>query len=174
LENDRIRADKLTEEMSDFYKNWLSCPPVNPKEVKAEAYFAAQRNNEDGCWYRAKIVDCLSPGTCKVLYLDYGNIDVISIDKMKPLAKYFGREKSLALEVALPINLVISSHGVNKSGSDPQSIINFITGFCGEEELTVLLQRTDVCTYAWIHCYETSLAHTMRDSGIAKLKFKPM
>jgi len=49
----------------------------------------AAKFSVDGLWYRAKVIDLMPPGHVKVLYVDFGNDEVIPIEKIHKLAPRF-------------------------------------------------------------------------------------
>ena len=55
----------------------------------------------DGAWYRAKAVEMMSPLSTKVLFLDYGNEEVVVNDNIRPLEKQFHEEPGKALHCGL-------------------------------------------------------------------------
>ncbi|XP_056385439.1 tudor domain-containing protein 1 isoform X2 [Hyla sarda] len=57
------------------------CPA---REEICGAYYAG-----DGNWYRAQVKDIISPREAKVLFLDYGNIENVSLDKLCKIPSRF-------------------------------------------------------------------------------------
>jgi hypothetical protein len=164
LEGDDVRAEMLTEEMTEYYNNWTGCPNTGSSLAVVGTYVAAQQS-EDEKWYRAKITAIYpSLSAYKVIFLDYGNDDVITIDKIKPLVNYFGQFKAFALQVALPVDILPEAN--------EEIVYNYIIQFTEDQELSVRLHNSTNLNYAWISCNDTSLAHNMVKDGIAKLKFE--
>ncbi|XP_075224370.1 protein tudor-like isoform X2 [Lycorma delicatula] len=64
------------------------------------------RSIADEQWYRAKIIRIEPEITVK--YLDYGNSEIVTVDRLRKLEKSFFKPSALALEVKLPVNWQVS------------------------------------------------------------------
>ncbi|XP_074105192.1 uncharacterized protein LOC141531270 isoform X2 [Cotesia typhae] len=89
-------------------------------DIEINKFCAAQCS--DGNWYRAKIVTKMGSGAV-VLYIDYGNTEEVSLDKLKELERKFFKHSQLAIEVRLTFNLgggakeqeILSTYVLNQS-----------------------------------------------------------
>lgn len=61
-----------------------SYSPLWKKSLKIGQLFACVFS-EDGVWYRAMLVDILKPNKLIVKYIDFGNCEITTIDKLREL-----------------------------------------------------------------------------------------
>ena len=164
LEGDDILAESLTNELTEFV-NLADSPELTAKEAAVGRHVVAQQNDEkDLRWYRARIVEAAN-GKYTVLYLDYGNYDIITLDKMKPLISYFAMNKCFALQVSLPIET---------TPENAEAVADTTMQLIEDKELTVYLQHEGGFNFAWIKFGENkSLAHELEKKGLGTLKLKP-
>ncbi|OXA60639.1 Tudor domain-containing protein 1 [Folsomia candida] len=143
LEGDDHRADGLSEELTEFLNIWNNVPQLDPSSLINGTYVAARQNIEDDLsYYRAKILEaCPDKDEYKVVFLDYGNYDVITSTMIKPLPSYFCKDKAFALKVSIPIKVL--------PGVSEDEVYHYIEKFTEEQELTVYLKTVDNLIYAW-------------------------
>ncbi|XP_050460512.1 maternal protein tudor-like isoform X2 [Cataglyphis hispanica] len=90
---------RLLEDLEKYYTNFGRTlkPEVN--------LLCVAKCLEDGNWYRARIIN-YTETTIYVHYIDYGNIEEISLDSIKVLEPQFYEPHQLAINVSLSITLI--------------------------------------------------------------------
>ncbi|OXA40466.1 uncharacterized protein LOC110860603 [Folsomia candida] len=158
LEGDDHRADGLSEELTQFLNNWKNVPQLNPSSLINGTYVAARQNIEDDLrYYRAKILEaCPDKDAYKVVFLDYGNYDVVTSAMIKPLPSYFCKDKAFALKASIPIKVL--------PGVSEDEVYHYVEKFTEEQELTVYLKTMDNLIYAWIMCMDKMLTTSLIES----------
>lgn len=90
---------RLLEDLKKYYTNF-------GQTLKPEVHLlCAAKCLEDGNWYRARIIN-YTETTVYVHYIDYGNIEEISLDSIKVLEPQFYEPHQLAINVSLSITLI--------------------------------------------------------------------
>ncbi|XP_064475140.1 uncharacterized protein LOC135389098 [Ornithodoros turicata] len=80
----------------------LQSPPAETLASCSPQDFVIARATDDGCWYRAQVVSLAAGGKkAEVLYVDYGNSEVVDREALKPLTSALSREPACALAVEL-------------------------------------------------------------------------
>ena len=115
---------KMIDNFQDFYAN-LSIKRSNQKSWQPGRFVAAQFS-EDDQWYRALILSVECEGA-KVLFVDYGNEDVISFSRIREL---FSRFTSIAAQ-AVPCSLAEVSPSSKNGWSD--EAIEFFNSLCVDQ-----------------------------------------
>jgi len=110
LEDDSERALKLTREMTAFY---TACEgeeimSIIQGDFATPGTYVAVEQEVDGerGWYRAKVLQKFRHGEksfAEVTYIDFGDIDHVDMNNVRPLIPYFTRDPVLAVEVSLPV-----------------------------------------------------------------------
>ncbi|CAD7014814.1 unnamed protein product [Ceratitis capitata] len=94
-------ADKMTEllnEMYEYYEN-----NGKPLESLETGQICAAKGS-DGNWYRARITPQITNGIVEVHYIDYGNTEKLTEDKLRNLKEKFYIDcNSYAIELNLPV-----------------------------------------------------------------------
>ena len=65
----------------DDLKSLTSLPDVGS--------FCCARFMDDDQWYRGEVVDIVDSTTCLIKFVDYGNVDQVCVDRLKPLHERF-------------------------------------------------------------------------------------
>ncbi|XP_021968675.1 uncharacterized protein LOC110863631 isoform X2 [Folsomia candida] len=166
LEGDDIRAEELTVELNDFYSKWSDCLKLDSDALVPGIYVGAQQNDEDDTrFYRALITEIFPDmKKYKVIFLDYGNNDVVPIGMMKPLPAYFCKDKCFAIQIALPLEFLPEAN--------PDTFLEWIACLNNAEDLSVYIQDVDGINFGWIFSKETSIAHDVvrNNTHLVKLK----
>lgn len=90
---------RLLEDLEKYYTNF-------GQTLKPEVHLlCAAKCLEDGNWYRARIIN-YTETSVYVHYIDYGNIEEISLDSIKVLEPQFYEPHQLAINVSLSITLI--------------------------------------------------------------------
>ncbi|XP_013386809.1 uncharacterized protein LOC106156225 isoform X2 [Lingula anatina] len=90
--------DQLSELMTQIAEHYNSLPYTEIQKKVSVPCMA--KYSEDGAWYRAKI---LRPGlrNCDVIFVDYGNVENVSMTDIRPMEKKFLELEVQAVECAL-------------------------------------------------------------------------
>lgn len=96
-------GEGTAEEFEDDFEVWVT--PNNEKGQKGKGYSAnelyAGYFTEAGSWHRVKVLGITADGMFRVLFVDYGNLDVLSQDSLRPLPEELIGIKPLAVSCAL-------------------------------------------------------------------------
>ena len=57
--------------------------------------------SQDGSWYRARVLECPSPAQLAVQYVDFGNSELLTPDKTRPMKDEFFKLPAQALKLSL-------------------------------------------------------------------------
>ena len=77
------QLDTVMATMADYYNEH-----IKPMSSVAIGTTVAAQYSEDGSWYRAKILD-VNNDNISVLFIDYGNGEVVTMDKIQPIDDQF-------------------------------------------------------------------------------------
>ncbi len=74
---------------SDYYNSLEKSNQLMPLEKIAIGDFGVAKYSEDNRWYRARLIMCEGQDQIKIVFVDFGNIEVKSITEFFPLYKLF-------------------------------------------------------------------------------------
>lgn len=74
---------------SDFYNNLEKSKNLMPLENVSIGDFGVAKFSEDKRWYRARLLMCEEQNQVKIVFIDFGNIETISMREFFPLDKSF-------------------------------------------------------------------------------------
>jgi hypothetical protein len=60
-----------------------------PLENVAIGDFGVAKYSEDDIWYRARLIMCEGQDQIKIVFIDFGNIEIKSINEFYPIDKLF-------------------------------------------------------------------------------------
>ncbi|KAK9507927.1 hypothetical protein O3M35_007687 [Rhynocoris fuscipes] len=86
--------NKLTEEMTDYYDN------MKPNVTSPLQYDVYAMKHTDGFWYRAVLYRVLNDNIT-VRLCDYGNLDIVTLQNLRPLHKKFMKMPFVGFKAAL-------------------------------------------------------------------------
>ena len=82
------KLDAIMTEIDGYCRDPLSVSPAHFTWKSLD--YALAQFSEDSLWYRARITKVLKSGTAfEVLYVDFGNSEVVSSDRLRPLRQEF-------------------------------------------------------------------------------------
>ncbi|KAK3749426.1 hypothetical protein RRG08_003275 [Elysia crispata] len=88
-------VDKLSTELQEFYAKPRPGTSVSP------GAFIVAKYSEDDMWYRGLVLKEVSDSEVLVLFIDYGNSDIVSKGDLRQVAPAFGEVVPLAFRCAL-------------------------------------------------------------------------
>lgn len=86
---------------SDFYTDLESSNQLIPIENIAIGDFGVAKFSEDNRWYRARLITCEGHNQIKIVFVDFGNIEIKSIKEFFPLHKLFTELPAQAIGCSL-------------------------------------------------------------------------
>ena len=90
------KFDQLLSDINDYCESGTAMPVTTPTVGAA----VLAQYDMDRVWYRGEIVE-VSAETCKVLFVDYGNVEVISNQKMYAMLAHFLELQAQAIHCSL-------------------------------------------------------------------------
>ena len=81
------KLQKLMADMDTYYNFEGNLKEVRTEHMVEGEYFAGRHS--DSYWYRVRITKCIDAGSAAVRLVDYGDLSMLSLGDMQPLAKQF-------------------------------------------------------------------------------------
>lgn len=111
----RTSLNVLMEQINEYCMT--ASVPTSPPQPSQEC---CAQFSQDGRWYRARVLECPSPGQVGVQYVDFGNSELLSTDRIRPMKDEFSRLPAQALKLSLanirPIHQVWNQEAVRWLG----------------------------------------------------------
>lgn len=67
----------------------------------------------DGNYYRAKVLDVVQD-TVKVVYVDYGNLDCATKDRLKPLPEFLKKVRFNRMSISCVLSFIVYAHNMGR------------------------------------------------------------
>jgi hypothetical protein len=80
---------RMQEELHDYYNDLEKTNQLMPLENVAIGDFGVAKYSEDNQWYRARLIMCEEHDQIKIVFVDFGNIEIKSINDFFPIYKLF-------------------------------------------------------------------------------------
>jgi hypothetical protein len=74
---------------SDYYNDLENSKQLIPLTNLAIGDFGVAKYSDDNRWYRARLITCEEHDSIKIVFVDFGNIEIKSINDFYPLHKLF-------------------------------------------------------------------------------------
>jgi len=74
---------------SNYYNDLENSKQLIPLTNLAIGDFGVAKYSEDNRWYRARLITCEEHDSIKIVFVDFGNIEIKSINDFYPLHKLF-------------------------------------------------------------------------------------
>ena len=89
LKRKRNKIIILSFPFSDYYNDLEQSNQLMPLEHVAIGDFGVAKYSEDDNWYRARLIMCEGQDQIKIVYIDFGNIEIKSMNEFYPIHKSF-------------------------------------------------------------------------------------
>ena len=86
---------------SEYYKDLEKSNQLTPLENIAIGDFGVAKYSEDRRWYRARLIMCEGYDRIKIVFVDFGNIEIKSVKEFFPLYKLFTELPAQAIACSL-------------------------------------------------------------------------
>lgn len=93
------QLEKLQESLSTFYDEKFNHYAVDAEDLKRDKFFAARHT--DGIWYRVRIDAIIDDNSVAVCFVDYGDVNIVTMDKLQILWREFRNLPMQAIKASL-------------------------------------------------------------------------
>jgi len=92
---------QMQEELHDYYNKLEKSNQLMPLENVAIGDFGVAKYSEDNRWYRARLIMCEGRDQIKIVFIDFGNIEVKSMEEFFSIHKLFTELPAQAIACSL-------------------------------------------------------------------------
>ena len=156
--------EAVTNRLAELYEGAaVTTSPLLPSDV-VEGMFVAAQFSEDQQWYRAQVVSCNDLPQYKVLYVDFGNSELVGLESLRPL------DASLAVYPSLAVCCSLS--GLETEEESSPTIADRLMELCadGECDMTVVSLDAGCCSVVLTSSQGVSLATVLNEENLASTK----
>ncbi|CAF0995587.1 unnamed protein product [Adineta ricciae] len=93
IDQNKDEFDRLSKSLHEYYSNLDKNVHFHP----SPGDYCVAMYTEDARWYRARVIRYLSDQTCEVFYVDYGNMEELSIELVHEILPDFARIPARAI-----------------------------------------------------------------------------
>ncbi|CAF3645620.1 unnamed protein product [Rotaria sp. Silwood1] len=159
------RFSQMQNELHNYYNDLETSHQLIPLENIAIGDFGVAKYSEDNRWYRARLITCEEHDQIKIVFVDFGNIEIKSINEFFPIHKLFidlpAQAIGCSLSEAFPrsqtendtiwpeetiqmfkkevTEKIIEVHFVNQEEGTEQWPLHFVRIIVGNQSITNLL-----------------------------------
>lgn len=120
------QLDAVMATMADYYNEH-----IKPLSSVTMGTIVAAQYSVDGSWYRAEVLS-VSDDSVSVLFVDYGNSEFVTMDKIQPINDQF---------LSLPTQAIHCSITTNAKRSYSPDVINTFVETIYEQEVSIVVQQ---------------------------------
>lgn len=151
--------DSESKQLDDLFEHYQNSTPCLTDIIEDFEVYAAVAS--DGNWYRAKVICKVGADSAKIRLLDYGNVEIVPIANLRPLAPQF----YILPQLALPVSLFVDFD------SDNAEKVSVISELVDEKEFEASLSRIN---NAWFVELLSPTNEKLSDLLLAKKCVKPI